>query len=224
MRIKYSLHTFDVCVSGRRWYNCKWWPTRFKYFGIYLFIYSSSALHVSDDLFAHHQEHLNVFTASDIVHRYCCWLVSWMRWNCIWFIYLFIPHQLYVFRTMSSSIIRSTWLYLQHLILSTVIAARWCHGWDGTAFGSFIYLFLISSTCFGRCLRPSSGALECIYSIWYCPLVLLPAGVMDEMELQFHLIRDTSRQQYRWTISDAVNTVKCSWWWAKTSPETCRAD
>jgi len=29
---------------------------------------------------------------------------------------------------------------------------------------------------------------------------------------------------YRWTISEAVNTVKCSWWWAKTSPETCRAD
>jgi len=28
-----------------------------------------------------------------------------------------------------------------------------------------IYLFLISSTCFGRCLRPSSGALDCIYSI-----------------------------------------------------------
>jgi len=28
----------------------------------------------------------------------------------------------------------------------------------------FIYLFLISSTCFGRCLRPSPGALACIYS------------------------------------------------------------
>ena len=27
-----------------------------------------------------------------------------------------------------------------------------------------IYLFLISSTCFRRCLRPSSGALDCIYS------------------------------------------------------------
>ena len=40
----------------------------------------------------------------------------------------------------------------------------------------------------------------------------------------FHLIHDTSRQQYRWTISEAVNTVKCSWWWAKTSPATCRAD
>jgi len=47
-----------------------------------------------------------------------------------------------------------------------------------------IYLFVISSTCFVQCLRPSSEALDCIYSIWYCPLVLLLAGVMDEMELQ----------------------------------------
>ena len=28
-------------------------------------------------------------------------------------------------------------------------------------------LFLVSSTCFGRCFRLSSGALDCIYSIWY---------------------------------------------------------
>jgi len=28
-------------------------------------------------------------------------------------------------------------------------------------------LFLVSSTCFGRCFRPSSGALDCIYSILY---------------------------------------------------------
>jgi hypothetical protein len=34
--------------------------------------------HVSGDVFAHHQEHLTVFTASDIVHRYCCRVVSWM--------------------------------------------------------------------------------------------------------------------------------------------------
>ena len=27
-------------------------------------------------------------------------------------------------------------------------------------------LFPVSSTCFGRCFRPSSGALHCIYSIW----------------------------------------------------------
>ena len=41
---------------------------------------------------------------------------------------------------------------------------------------------------------------------------------------QFRLVHDTGRQQHRWTISEAVNTVKCSWWWAKTSSETCRAD
>jgi hypothetical protein len=29
----------------------------------------------------HHEEHLTVFTASDIVHQYCCRLVSRMRWN-----------------------------------------------------------------------------------------------------------------------------------------------
>ena len=27
-------------------------------------------------------------------------------------------------------------------------------------------LFLVRSTCFGRCFLPSSGALDCIYSTW----------------------------------------------------------
>ena len=29
-----------------------------------------------------------------------------------------------------------------------------------------ILLFQVSSTCFGRCFRPSSGVLDCIYSSW----------------------------------------------------------
>jgi len=33
---------------------------------------------------------------------------------------------------------------------------------------NLIYLFLISSTCFGRCFRPSSEAYHCNYSFWYC--------------------------------------------------------
>jgi len=53
----------------------------------------------------------------------------------------------------------------------------------------FIYFFLVSSTCFGRCFRPSSGARDCIYSFWYCSPMLLPAGVMDEMErIELHLV------------------------------------
>jgi len=46
-----------------------------------------------------------------------------------------------------------------------------------------IYLYPISSTCFGQCFRPSSGALDCIYSFWYSPPMLLLTGVTDEMEL-----------------------------------------
>jgi len=37
-----------------------------------LIYYSKSALHVSGDVFAHHQEHLTVFTASGSVHTSCC--------------------------------------------------------------------------------------------------------------------------------------------------------
>ena len=39
---------------------------KMQLFGI--FIYSQSAVHVSGDVFAHHQDHLIVFTASGIVH------------------------------------------------------------------------------------------------------------------------------------------------------------
>ena len=45
---------------------------------------------------------------------------------------------------------------------------------DATA---LFYLLLISSTCFGRCFRPSSGAYHRNYSCWYCPPMLLLAGV-----------------------------------------------
>jgi len=34
----------------------------------------------------------------------------------------------------------------------------------------------ISSTCFRRQFRPSSGALDCVYSLWYKAPMMLPAG------------------------------------------------
>ena len=42
--------------------------------------------------------------------------------------------------------------------------------------------------------------------------------------VHFKLIQDTSRKHPGWILPGTVSTVKCSWWWAKTSPETCRAD
>jgi hypothetical protein len=41
-----------------------------------LIYYSKSALYVSGDVFAHHQEHLTEFTVSGIVHPGCYRLVS----------------------------------------------------------------------------------------------------------------------------------------------------
>jgi len=57
----------------------------------------------------------------------------------------------------------------------------------------FIYLFLVSSTCFWRYLRPSSGARDGIYSFLYCSPMLLPAGVMDEMERPKHVVLTRSK-------------------------------
>ena len=58
---------------------------------------------------------------------------NWWPTRCNFFVYLFVPNQLYMFRTMFSPITRNAWLY---------------------------------------------------NSFWYSPPVLLPAGVMDEMELR----------------------------------------
>jgi hypothetical protein len=52
-----------------------------------LFI-STDALHVSGGSSAHYEEHTTVHTASGIVNKYCCLLLSWMRWNCVGWQYL----------------------------------------------------------------------------------------------------------------------------------------
>jgi hypothetical protein len=38
--------------------------------------------------------------------------------------------------------------------------------------------------------------------------MLLPAGVMDEIERDFHLVHDTGRQQYRWTVPEVVKYIQ----------------
>ena len=91
-------------------------------------------------------EHLRPYGISDVIYRLlvtataafmnltamCPRIVSIIvnddQQDAIILTYLFIPNQLYIFRAMSSPIIRSALLYLQHLIMSTGIAAGWCHG------------------------------------------------------------------------------------------------
>jgi hypothetical protein len=45
-----------------------------------LIYYFKSAVHVSGDVFAHHPEHLTVFTISGSVHPNCCRLVLAATW------------------------------------------------------------------------------------------------------------------------------------------------
>jgi len=89
-----------------------------------------------------------LFTVSGSVHPSCCRLVSWMSWN---WVSVLPRYQIF------SPIIRRTWLYLQYLVVFTQVATRWYLGWVETEFQFF------QDT---RCFRPSSGALDSIYSIW----------------------------------------------------------
>ena len=109
-----------------------------------------------------------------------------------------------MFRAMFSPIIRSTWLYLQLLVVFTQVAA-------GTSRQRLEWI-----------LPDAVNTVKC--SWWWAKTTA------------FQLIHDTSRQRLEWIIPNvvntvkcsrwwattAVNTVKCSWWLAKTTPETCR--
>jgi len=81
----------------------------------------------------------------------------------------------------------------------------------------FDYLFLKVSPCFGRFLRPSSGARNCTFNFTYCRTILLQAGIAAEIN------HDTNVQQYWLTIPEAECTVMCSWGWTEEPSETCRA-
>jgi hypothetical protein len=43
----------------------------------------------------------------------------------------------------------------------------------------------ISSTCFGRWYRPSTVAIDCVYSLWFNAPTLLPTGSLEAEELRF---------------------------------------
>ena len=47
-----------------------------------------------------------------------------------------------------------------------------------------LLIISISSTCFGLQFRPSSGALDCVYSLWYNAPTMQPAG--DQVTIRQH--------------------------------------
>jgi hypothetical protein len=79
-KIKYIHYHLDVHESVHRDTITK---TTNKMQLCRLIYYSLSALHVSSNVFAHHQKHLTVFTASGNIHQCRCRLVSWMSWKSV---------------------------------------------------------------------------------------------------------------------------------------------
>jgi hypothetical protein len=79
------LHVNYVSI-WRSWIHASWYyyENKQQYELCRLVYYFRSALHFSGDIFAHHQEHLAVFTVSGIVRTNCCRLVSQMSWKLIW--------------------------------------------------------------------------------------------------------------------------------------------
>jgi len=66
-----------------------------------------------------------------------------------------------------------------------VTVHHWYNNINSQLDGTIIVLLIISfsSTCFGRQFRPSLGALDCVYSLWYNAPTVLPAGDQDEVSL-----------------------------------------
>ena len=55
-------------------------------------------------------------------------------------------------------------------VIQSANVERWCYNYESNQQDATLQvnlLFLVSSTCFGRCFRPSPGALDCIYSFFF---------------------------------------------------------
>jgi hypothetical protein len=76
-----SKWTLELNKTWRSWICASWYNYANNQQGaLYILIYYSRwALHVSGDVFVHHQEHLTVFTISVSVHPSCCRPVSRME-------------------------------------------------------------------------------------------------------------------------------------------------
>ena len=110
------------------------------------------------------------------------------------------------------------------------------HQPDATIFQFIILTFIYGSTCFGRFPAHHQELNDCSGSLWLylrigVTVVLClwsgrpvrPRTHVDEMELRSISSTIAAGSSIVLTISDAVCTVLCSWWWAEEPPETCGA-
>jgi len=61
-------------------------------------------------------------------------------------------------------------------------------------------------------LRPSSGALNCVYSLWYKAPTMLPAGDQDEVELFQKMGEIIARNMLSWLQLSIKSFIVASSW------------
>jgi hypothetical protein len=110
-----------------------------------LIYYSKSALHVSGDVFANHQEHLTIFTVSGTVHPKCCRLASWISWNWAMWVVVHLVRYLHNYITMHG--------FMKVILTSScpsVCLSLWntsaCIGWTFITFYVGVLLWCCGST------------------------------------------------------------------------------
>jgi len=119
----------------------------------------------------------------------------------------FIIVMLYMFRPVSPPIIRSS-----RTVHTSSLMYSFKYNQQDAAVYNILY-YCQCSTCFGRFLRPSSGAQE-LYTAsgigqacFLLPLALALAVAASKLDL------------YQMLCVQFLS----SWWWAEKPPETCRA-
>jgi hypothetical protein len=96
---------------------------------IYYSLVFIAALHVSSDIFAHHQEHLNCITASGITHVCRCQLAT--RWNSFTSLLLDVCVWLNMFRALprlssgAFNFISSLWFYRWSVAVAALLVVVW---------------------------------------------------------------------------------------------------
>jgi len=136
-------------------------------------------------------------------------------------------------------------MYLQYLVVFTQVSAGWCHRWVETANSVSTHprhqpaatwvnttryckysqaLLVMGETANAVPTHPrhqpaATWVNTTRYSKYSQALLVMGETANTVSTHPRHQPAATW-----WTLPDTVNTVKCCWWWAKTSPETCRAD
>jgi len=176
--------------------------------------YSLAALHVSSDIFAHHQEHLNCITASGITHVSRCPLISWKCLNNTPMIQTLPWYQ------RASKLYYSFWYYTRMSLPAGIMGVFEQHSHDTSWHLNCITASGITHVCrcqlvLWECLNNTPMiqtlpwyqlASKLYYSFWYYTRMSLPAGIMGVFERHSH---DTSWHLNCITASGITHVCRC---------------